>query len=64
MERATNAFGGQDETVLENAGAEESVADDAVCWVSATQGHKDIFVQTQSPISKAMADLLYKAWGG
>ena len=64
MEHATNAFGGQDETVLENAGAEESVADDAVSWVSATQDHKDIFVQTLSPISAALAELLYKVWGG
>ena len=57
-------MGGQDETVLENAGAEESVADDAVNWVSVTQDHKDTFVQTLSPISAALAELLYKVWGG
>ena len=56
--------GGQDEAVLDNAGVEESVTDDAVSWVSVTQDHKDIFVQTLSPISKAMAGLLYKVWGG
>ena len=56
--------GGQDETGLENAGVEESVADDAVNWVSVTQDHKDIFVQTLSPIATALAELLYKVWGG
>ena len=57
-------MGGQDEAVLENAGAEEAVADAAVGWVSATQDHKDVFVQTLSPISAAIAELLYKVWGG
>ena len=50
--------------MLENAGVEESVADDAVSWVSATKDHKDIFVQTLSPISAALAGLFYKVWGG
>ena len=56
--------GGQDDAVLAAAGAEEAVADAAVGWGWATQDRKDKLVQTLSPISAAIAELLYKVWGG